>query len=182
MIKLLLYLVVLVVIFIVIFKIVRQLLKTLIFFAVIITIIALVCGYFVAKDVNDLRKNLYSQQSLFLLLDDNTIITGFEAQDFEPAAILSEESISDIQQLYDENDLNEILGTRYKLFIFKQQDFSFNESIPEEFSTLVTEGGLLLVLKEYKNDNLKVFPETAFFRLIKIFYISAQRAKRLIEK
>lgn len=121
-------------------------------------LISVVLGYFVIKDISDLSK----QDSIYLLNNNNEITAGFTRQGFNETSAKSISDINKINANFQNEDFTEILGDYYKIFFI-------NKTIIESdnFIDAVENLNQVTLIKEYKNNNIQVYPETLLFKLIK---------------
>lgn len=89
-------------------------------------VLSLVLGFFVYQDVNELRQGWPDSDKLVLLANDEVyagMITTFGGGK-EPVFI---ENVDNYQAAYQNENYQEILGSGYKLFIFKLSMFEKND-------------------------------------------------------
>jgi len=102
------------------FLVLKKVVKTIMILVGIIIIVLLVGTYFVYKDAQDMQENFQTSPNVFLLEQDDKIISGFQqvpdSEEPMPINDLSDYSI------YPE-DLAELKGDNYKLISFKQEAF-----------------------------------------------------------
>ena len=99
--------------------VIRLILKTISIIVSISFIVSLLFGYFVYKDINDLRANWPDSDKLVLLANDKIyagMITTFSDTEEAPTFI---ENLEDYQTAYENEDYDTIKGSNYKLFILK---------------------------------------------------------------
>lgn len=107
---------------------IKKVFKLLFIAGLIVLLIAIVFGFYVYSDFNNLKENIVTTDSLFVLKDSD-IHTGFTAKfsdqfssDYEPY-LLTEDDISDYNGFYRKGDLESIRGEYYKIFMIKESTF-----------------------------------------------------------
>ncbi|MFA6888804.1 MAG: hypothetical protein WC254_04895 [Candidatus Woesearchaeota archaeon] len=169
---------------IVFYVIMKNLLKTLATFLFIILLFVVITGTLTYSDFNNLKTKLEKMETGYVLEENNEPIFG---------AIVTEQTQTelDITKEYKEiikdnelykliainsivyNDLPEEIGTKSKKTLIetvKDTSASFEERA-QAFNILnsaVKEQGIGYLFIEYKEENIKVYPKTMFFRTISI--------------
>lgn len=90
------------------------------FISVAISAALLFMGVALYLDVNEFQEKFETAPKLFLLKEGDTLLAGFSGvlgKAGEKPALLSAESLTDLQATYDTKDLASMLGDNYKLFI-----------------------------------------------------------------
>lgn len=151
MLSLLLILILFILLFYVLFKIFKSILKTTISLIVIIILLMALVGFFVYKDVQNLRENMNSP--IMVLLQDQEYIAGFtiesEATIGGKITFIPDEIIK--QQ--DKEELKDIIGSNFKVMTISMQ---FIEELPMEtihynqFNKDLTKQELISTLKSEK--------------------------------
>ncbi|MBW3003872.1 hypothetical protein KY328_04255 [Candidatus Woesearchaeota archaeon] len=118
------------------FWLLKKIVKIMFAIGLIILVIILVLGFYVYSDSLDIKENIVTTDSLFLLKNNN-IETGFRARFSDKYTkgepdIVSEEELAKINILYSENDLTAIKSDNYKIFIYNEGVFDDIDNI--EFS------------------------------------------------
>ena len=115
-------------------------------------VLSLVLGFFVYKDLSELKQNWPDSNKLVLLANDKVyagMITTFSG-DEEPVLI---ENVEDYQIAYQNKDYQTILGSNYKLFIFKLSMFEKDEEIDFGDKKISQD----MVINAIENDNASKF-------------------------
>jgi hypothetical protein len=114
-----------IVIAVVILKLVKSILKAIFLIFSIAAVVLFLGLFFFYSDVNDFQENFPTVPSLFLLQKDNEIIAGFYGIFAENAApsLVEEEQLINYQQNFQEDDLVQIKGDYYKIFIIDSAAF-----------------------------------------------------------
>ena len=169
-----------IILIIILFKIIKSLVKTALLVIVFLLIIGVIGGFFVFRDVQDLKENFFVQEKLFLLVDQDEVIQGFEATefDFDTISFLGPSELSDIEKNYESGNYQEILGDYYKIIILKKELFSSND----DFANVTMSSGPLFIFKGYRDGKIIVYPQTSLFKAIKYLIVSTQKAKELISE
>jgi len=218
------------IIIIAIFKIFKSVFKAIFLISTLFGIVIMIFLIILYQDVADFKTNFPTAEKLFLLEENNTLLAGFSGvlgEQEQPNFITSSE-LNSYKISYEADDLENILGNNYKLFIvnsdvfedivsveFNEQDLSKNfvfnllrsdspideyanyyaqsQGIPAAaigdlkkqirtqisseaelkgalFASLFgtkTQEDPLFLFKEYKKDNIIIYPETMLFRTIR---------------
>jgi len=144
----------------VIFKLFTTILRAVFYTFVLLFLISIVFGFFVIKDVNDMKNNFGNSSKLVLLADNNTVTSGFTATDV--VTPLSAQQLSEATALLQKKDYKTLLGSNYKLFIIKTEVLqNLSEAQFAIEGKKVTMGNILGVLKSDK-------PRTDYASLIEL--------------
>ncbi|MBU3941628.1 MAG: hypothetical protein KKF74_01815 [Nanoarchaeota archaeon] len=113
-----------VVVSIVILKIVTKLIKAVLMILIIAFLITSIFGFFTYKDAVELKDNLESKPKLMLLQDNEKIVAGFVATDFEEEAeFLRISQVAEYQNSFKKQDYKKMLGNNQKMFIIDLKAF-----------------------------------------------------------
>lgn len=115
-------------------KIAKTVLKTIIMAISFILILTLVGVFFAAMDAVDFKRNFDSQEKLFLMERNGEIATGAYLIELESDKInaLSDEEIEKINNYYKNEEYGKIIGSYYKILIFKEEAFDSVEIVEAE--------------------------------------------------
>ena len=94
---------------------VKKILKVIFFISILLLVFVLAFGFFLYQDAMNIKENLASNK-LFLLVDNDEILTGMIIADNEPVFI-DENQINEYTNYLKEKDYEAILGDNYKLFL-----------------------------------------------------------------
>ncbi len=187
--SLLVMLAIVVVSVIVIFKVAKGVIQGVLLASAVLSILAAVAGGFVVKDAFELKDNFQKGDNMLLLSDDNwakltdgiTIKGQADGQGGQAAekadgklgnaVPLTAAELEKLNPLFAKKDYGAMLGKNYKLIIMKES--SVAGSLPERLD-------LVFIISEYKKGNAIVYPETAFFKAIKLIPLSL--FKKVAEK
>ena len=137
-------------------KLIKNLIKVAIMTFILIVLIAIVIGYFSYSDIS----NISTQNNIYLLNDKNIITDGFTKQGFNKSTAKSLSDIDEINSLFQDGEFAEILGDNYKLFIV-------NSTLIEDDTFSDTKLNQITIIREYRKNNIQVYPETILFKLLK---------------
>jgi len=113
-----------VVVSIVILKIVTKLIKAVLMILIIAFLITSIFGFFTYQDSVELKNNLENELNLVLLQDNEKIVAGFVATDFEEEAeFLTISQVAEYQNSFKKQDYKKMLGDNYKMFIIEIKAF-----------------------------------------------------------
>jgi len=157
------------------FKFVKSLVKTLVMGLVALLVILAAAGFLVMSDVRDLKQNFSNSTKLMLFATEDELRFGVEVTtlELEGMNIISSSQMDEWQDSYSRKRYNKIAGEDYyKLFILKNEAFEDPIGSPDEFKSALddyfSEGSTLFLLREYREGNLVIYPETPVFKLVKI--------------
>lgn len=177
------------VLLIILLKFLKSVAKSVFYAIVIIIIIACIITFFVVADVVKFSNGMKNQEVVFLLKEDESVKTGFFFQAGEVTDTLSNDMLNDYTSYYQSESYEMILGGRHKLFIFDLNELSYDDNksndildflkndpdddakIVSSFHYLVVENmqdDPLYLVKEYKNGNIVIYPETLTFKILKL--------------
>ncbi|MBA3064243.1 hypothetical protein FP803_02285 [Candidatus Woesearchaeota archaeon] len=109
---------------IIIFKIVKTILKTILIVLILGFLLTAIFGFFTYKDAVELKDNLESKPKLMLLQDNEKIVAGFVATDFEEEAeFLRISQVAEYQNSFKKQDYKKMLGNNQKMFIIDLKAF-----------------------------------------------------------
>lgn len=126
-----------------------KIVKTIFFVSSVITAILIIFGVFIFKDVNDFRNNYPTKPSIYVLEKDDELISGLQVllgEEPKPEPI-NQEQLSNYQAAYDNDNLAEIKGDNYKLFIFKSTAFDTINTIKVSEETELTREEMFSLLE-----------------------------------
>jgi hypothetical protein len=95
----------------------------------ILVIISAVFGFFFVRDSKSMIDGLSTKDSLFILKDGNTTITGFTISKMNMSTVksLSDSQMDDLSSYYIKKDYKKMLGKNYLLFIIDKKAFPKTE-------------------------------------------------------
>lgn len=141
------------------------------FLSLVFSLTLLTFGAFLYLDINDFSNNFYNSSNMFVLVDNNTVLTGFYGmmeEEKEKPNFFTREMIEDMTTLYREDDYEKMKGNNYKMFIIDIRAFENidNITIDDKKHSLGYIHSLILSeepLEEYAGDLIenKDVPETA---------------------
>ncbi len=101
------------------FKLIKSVVKALFLVSAVALILIALGSFFIYKDVVDMKDNWPDSQKLLLLESDDMIITGFEStlSTTETPVFLTASQISSLNSDYENNNLDSMLGSNYKMII-----------------------------------------------------------------
>jgi len=109
---------------IIIFKIVKTIVKTILIVLILGFLLTAIFGFFTYKDSVELKDNLEDQPKLMLLQDDEKIVAGFVATDFEEEAeFLTISQVAEYQNSFKKQDYKKMLNNNQKMFIINLKAF-----------------------------------------------------------
>lgn len=173
---------------ILLFKIIKNVIKTLLYFLLAFIIISGVFGYFVYKDVRELSNGILEGENIFILKDDTEFITGFILNKGNETSQI--DNLEELEDYYQNNELDKILEDKYKLFIFETDAFEgeLNQIIVDGIEILglidipvqidPSSHAFLILIMQYKEDpkqiisdykegKIIIYPETLIIKTIK---------------
>ncbi len=175
-------------IFKVIHKTLRIILSLLSLILILTLVVGAVSGYFIYKDALDFKDNFGSAEKLFLLEDDGNILSGAIIKNLssEDNIALTEEQLTFIQTEYKKESLDTIKDEYWRIFIIKSS--VFEPENPQDIKgdvliTLIdahTTSDSLFIFRQYRKDNIVVYPETIIFKTLRVLPISY--VENLLEK
>ena len=142
----LLIIIFIIILFYILYKIFKSILKTIISLTLIIIILTTLIGFFVYKDVQNLKENMNSP--IMILLQNQNYIAGLTIEKGK-ITFIPEETIKE----YDKGELKEIIGPNFKIITISMQ---FIEELPIEtvhynqFNKDLTKQELISTLKSEK--------------------------------
>ena len=145
-----------IVVAIIIFKIVKTILKTILIVLILGFLLTAIFGFFTYQDAVELKDNLETKPKLMLLQDNEKIIAGFVATDFEEEAeFLTINQITEYQNSFKKQDYKKMLGNNYKMFIIEIKAFDFDDEELDFIGKKVSKNILYSVLKS--NDPITLY-------------------------
>lgn len=114
-----------IVLVVLIIKLIKNTIKAIIIIISILLILLIIGTCFVYSDVNDFKQNFPTIPSLYLLEKNDQIVAGIYGifSEEELPSLASEEQLTSYQNSFQENDLEEIKGDYYKVFIINSNAF-----------------------------------------------------------
>ena len=108
-----------------ILKLIKSTIKAVMLISSVLTVILIIGVFFVYSDANDFKENFPSVPSLYLLQKDDEIIAGFYGifSGTTTPSLIGEEQLISYQNNFKENNLSQIRGDYYKIFILKSEVF-----------------------------------------------------------
>ena len=108
------------------FWIIKKIIKAIFLATAVLAIVLVVTGYFVVQDVNDLQENFQTSPKLILLVDNNTLLTGFaSAASAEP---INAGEVEAIRQAVQQQNFKSIPQQYYKTIVYSKESL---ESLSE---------------------------------------------------
>ncbi len=119
------------------------------FISLIFATLLLLFGGFLYLDVTNFSNNFYTSSNMFILTEDNEVLTGFDGMmemETDKPHFFTKEDIETMTALYQEEDYDGMIGDNYKMFIIDMEAFKTlekNISIDEYNFTLEFVHGLI---------------------------------------
>jgi len=111
-------------------RMVKGALKTAFIVMLVFSLLMSVATYYVYQDVANFQEGFTTGSKLFLLQDEDYIVTGFSTkfvEDTESGASgvipISDDSLKEYRGLYSQGEYETILGDNYKVFFFDMDSF-----------------------------------------------------------
>jgi len=176
---LVIWLILIIVVTILIFKVMHktlQIILSILSLVLILTlVIGVIIGYFTYKDALDFRDNFGSAEKLFLLDDEGDIVSGaiITSLSSEDNIALTEGQLSSIQREYSKKNLDSVKNEYWRVFIIKPAAFDLENPQDIKGNTLIslieahTTSDSLFIFKQYRKNNILVYPETIIFKTLK---------------
>jgi energy-coupling factor transporter transmembrane protein EcfT len=198
---------------VIIWGIFKKLFKLLFYAGLIIALIIAANWYFIYQDFNDLRENFGSSSKKVLLIDDNEVLVGLIlAGDVVDA--ISQDNLNEISSELRKENYDAVLGEHYRLMIFDSEiidnlkgevevsgktmqrneiievlKLGSNQEKASLFSDLLADHILgirnpILFFSEFKDGNIKIYPETALFKSAKVIPVEffKDAGKKIFDK
>jgi hypothetical protein len=124
--SLIIYAVVFIIILALLYKFFKFAFKIVLALSLISAVIMGAIGFFVIKDVMDMKNNLPNSDNLFMFHSEEEILIAFNAQfsgEYMPQTV-SQSQLVVLNNLYKDQKFDEILGDNYKTFIFDIDSFN----------------------------------------------------------
>ena len=155
--------VLLIIIFILLLKFFKIVLKLVLVILLIFVVLSVTLGYFVYKDVSDLRTNLLNSENLVLLTDQEQILAGVSiiksANDY---VLLSQK---DVKRLSENKDLNSYFTKYYKIIFIDIK--LIEKNLPDKINVQNTELSKEQIISTLKSsDPLKEIQNPNIIRLL----------------
>lgn len=102
-----------------ILKFIKSVVKALFFIGILIVLLIIVFGVFSIQDVNNFKKEFFSKENTYVLVDGNKVITTFNAKgfDFKEITVGSSDLIKSYTTYYEEKNYALMQNNSFKLFI-----------------------------------------------------------------
>lgn len=110
-----------------VFKIIKSGFKLMSLLGFVVSISVFLFGIFLYVDILDFQDNFENSTKMFLLSDNESIITGFEGtmkSSADKPLFLSNEELDELSELYTIKDYSQMLGDNFKLFIINENSFN----------------------------------------------------------
>ena len=152
-----------------VFKVFMKVLKIVLMIGLLLVMLGVVLGFLAYQDAKEFDQKFSDSLNLYLFEGNSGFSFGFEAPGFGIAEStpLSAQELADAYQNFVTGKLDELLGDRYKLFIFRE-DFVNQLGDATKYEDLIEEQGPALLFSEYKTGNIIIFPETPLFKAVKL--------------
>ncbi len=124
-----------------ILKFIKNVVKAIALIISILILLLIIGTYFVYSDINDFKQNFPTTPSLYLLEKNDQIVAGIYGvfSEEELPSLASEEQLTSYQNSFQENNLADIKGDYYKLFIINANAFDSITEIKTDDITLSKE-------------------------------------------
>jgi len=169
------------------YKIIKGLLKTALVLVAVASIVLGAGVFLVYMDANKLKENFGSEKNLFLLVDNNEVLSALEFDGESDPQIINQQELDEYSRNLREGGYAKILDGYYKLFILdiaildaeamedkKISADVFREGNTDEkaelFASIVSEvfSNTVFLISEYKEGNILVYEETIMFKAIRM--------------
>lgn len=131
----------LIVLVVLILKFIKNAVKAIMLIISILVILSILGTYFTYSDIIDFRKNFPTTPSLYLLEKNDQVVAGIYGtfSEEELPSLVPEEQLTAYQTYFQDNDLNQIKGDYYKLFIINTEAFDSITEVKVDDETLSKE-------------------------------------------
>ena len=193
---------VLLVVAVVVFKILHSILKLFILFLTVGSIAFGVGAFLVVMDANEFMQSLGEENNLFLIAEDNEVISGI-AFAGEESHLINQQQLEEYSENLQTGDYESIKEGYYKVIILDsaiaEDETNFDNELANRLSEEVyaeqkaalfipilqkTFSDPVFLLIEYKKGNIIIYEETAAFKAIKYVPVSMVKfaADKIIKK
>ena len=118
--------IVLIVVFIALYKIFKTVIHAIMVMVTIISVLLIVASVMLVMDASDIKNKYPTEEKIFILADNTTILTGFvQGADLVP---ISPAELAGYSAALNKKDYSAILGPHYKLFII---DINAIDALPD---------------------------------------------------
>ncbi|MEM3374058.1 MAG: hypothetical protein QXE31_02435 [Candidatus Woesearchaeota archaeon] len=165
------FIIVSIILFILFINLIKGIFKIAITFIFIILLIFLSFGLLVYLDARDIIQNTNNNTNIYLLKDDNQIITGFTMHqlNLSTAKSLSKREITKLESLYEKKDYTNLKGKNYKLIIIDRKAFPKTEDFdPDKIINSINDESQLKFIQSIVQDNYSDPKAIAFTMLISL--------------
>lgn len=165
----------------ILFKIFHSIIKTAVTIFIVLIVTGLVLGFFIVKDANDFNKTFKSENSIYVLSDEDEIYAGFEALAFD-FDTYDEKSISDLSSILDDEsylgkkiiinpealdfNLPENINISLELLLesedYSERSLAFKYGL---FNTISDEGPLFLI-HHLRDGSLEILPKSMIIKAV----------------
>jgi hypothetical protein len=159
--------------FIIMFKVLKSFAKLFFYFTIISIFVIGILSYFVLKDVTEFKNGMANGDNLYLLSEGNEITAGFSLSGLD-LGTMKEVEIPEYNQ-YEDLEY-------FRIFTFKEEAFADTDLIIDdeiinlnnknyEFALQLAQElqeDTTFIIKEFRKDNLEIYPETLTFKLLKL--------------
>jgi hypothetical protein len=170
-------------------KIIKGIMKLMLYALIIFLLIAGVFTYFAIKDVQDISKGLDTKSNIFLLKDDESIVSGFTVHKLNLSTIQEIEDIEVYSDYYSKKEYKKILDDNYKLIVIEKSALPetrtpellerISKWLPKDFSALSPDSFPVMiiynlkndpayVIKGYRNNTIEIYPDSFLLKVGRI--------------
>lgn len=172
------------------FHIIKSIFKTVIFGIAVLSIVLGVSAFLILMDFNDLKEGVQDSKNLFLVVDDNKVISGIESNGSSSNPVHQQELDEYTVKLQDGKP-EEILNGYFKMFIIHtaviedvdsslldKLDDAYADERAELLSPVITKvfSDPVFMIVHYKKGNIEIYKETIMFKAIKLVPVALIRS------
>ncbi len=151
---------------ILLFKLIKNIVKALIYTLLIFIIISGVFSYFLIKDMRDFSKGMSENTAIFLLKENDVIVTGFTISKLNVSTAKALNNIDKYNSYYKDMEYNKILGNHYKLFIVDIKAYPESQEFDLNYVKKVFKGEQNIVNLIEEAENIPNNPAKSFMLLV----------------
>ncbi|MFC1800994.1 hypothetical protein ACFLZB_00830 [Nanoarchaeota archaeon] len=107
----------------ILFKFAKKAFKIVFIASLVLGVVLTILGFFIYQDAMELKDQFPVEEKLVLLEHQDQILAGFQGKLNEGEDIILIDDIQPIQEEYQQEQLEEILGSNYKILIINSQAF-----------------------------------------------------------
>ena len=148
----------------ILFAILKNIVKAVLFALGIAFLVFVIIGISVSIDAKAFQNNFRTSKNTFLLLKGETAIDGIEVDyNTNKTVDFTKEKLSEINSFLSKDELDKIKKDNYKIILIESENE--NEDIEEKFNEIF--GNPITLIKNLKSEDVKIYPETTFLKVLK---------------